>query len=345
MALTTRRGTNAITAVVVALLMVIGIPTAAWADSNDDLTAVDSTLSTAVDAFISVYSDQTTSNEEVLAAAQTFTSDAQTAQTDFQSIADATDGDVARFAGRFADESGKMADASTAIADAFTSQDSTALTQAETDLGAAFDAYDATADEYNTYLKTAGDPSYIGWLIVLIVAVVLLILALLFALLTRKQTGLLPATENKKGKVQQASLKRLRWMVVLWAAVFVIGAAVPFFQVVFAQPDASGNYTYRVFWYPLAAGALLTIFSVVQYFRAAARVRREGSAEPFDPNAPLQPAPAQPAAEQPVPAYGGAPVPPAAAPAQPAAAPAQPATAPQAPPVSGPTDAPVEPTH
>lgn len=62
---------------------------------------------------------------------------------------------------------------------------------------------------------------------------------------------------------------------------FVVGAAIPFVQVAFAQPDASGNYTYRVFWYPLAAGVILTIVGVVQYFVAASQVRKNGSAEPI----------------------------------------------------------------
>ncbi len=272
----TRRGAIAILA---ALLLVVSAPLPAWADSNDDVLAVYDTLAGEMDAFGRVYSDQSTSEEAVIAAAQKFQKAAAAAQTDYQRIADDTDnGDAAKYAGEFATESGDIAAASGHIADAFTGRDSTALGSAESDLNAALTAYQHTADDYAAFLKTTGDPSYVAWLIVLIVAVVYFAVTLLFAALTRRQSGLLPATVDKKGRLQQSSLKRLRWMVVLWAAVFVAGAAIPFFQVVFAQPDASGNYTYRIAWYPLAGGAILSVVGVVRYLRAAATVRREGSA-------------------------------------------------------------------
>lgn len=289
------RTRRSIVVIIAGILLALGSPAVAWADATDDLVAVDENLSAALDDFIAVYSDQSTSTEEVTAAADAFEDASTSAQQDFRDIADAEGGDIARFAGQFADEAGDMSTATNAISAAFAAQDPAALTQAENDLQAAFDAYDKTADEYNTYLKTAGDPSYVGWLILLIVAVVFLVLALLFALLTRKQTGLLPAKADKKGNLQQSSLARLRWMVVVWAGLFVVGAAIPFFQVAFAQPDASGNYTYRVFWYPLAAGAILTIVGVVQYFIAAGRVRREGSAEPIGGAVPSEYAPMTPA--------------------------------------------------
>lgn len=274
------RGRSLIAAAV-GLVLALGATAPAWADSNDDLVAVDSRLGDAVTVFSDVYQDSSASNEDVTAAAETFSKAAGTAQTDFQSVADKSDGQVAAFAAQFATEAGDMSKAAADIADAFKAQDSAALTAAETALGTAVNAYDKSVGEYNTYLKTVGDPAYIGWLILLIVAVVLLVLALLFALLTRKQTGLTAAKADRKGNLRQSSLKRLRWMVVLWAAVFVVGAAIPFFQVAFAQPDASGNYTYRVFWYPLAAGAILTVVGVVQYFVAASQVRKNGSADPI----------------------------------------------------------------
>ncbi|MFT3799158.1 hypothetical protein [Microbacterium sp.] len=275
-----------IAAIVAGMLLALGAGTPAWADSNDDLVAVDARLSTAVNSFADVYTDQSTTEDQVVTAAQTLQSEAETAQSDFATIAqDAGDATIAGFANEFATEAGDMATAAGDIVQAFADQDSSALTAAEDALNTALGDYQATADKYNQYAPTVSDPAFVLWLIVLIVAVVFLILALLFALLTRKQEGLLPAKVDKKGNVQQASLKRLRWMVVLWAGLFVVGAAIPFFQVIFAQPDASGAYTYRVFWYPLAAGAVLSVVGVVQYFVAAARVRREGSAAAHDPNA------------------------------------------------------------
>lgn len=353
------RGRSLIAAAI-GLVLALGATAPAWADSNDDLVAVDSRLGDAVTVFSDVYQDSSASNEDVTAAAETFSKAAGTAQTDFQAVADKSDGEVSTFAAQFASEAGDMSKAAADIADAFKAQDSAALSTAESALGTAVDAYDKSADDYNTYLKTVGDPAYIGWLILLIVAVVLLILALLFALLTRKQTGLTQAKADRKGNVRQSSLKRLRWMVVLWAAVFVVGAAIPFFQVAFAQPDASGNYTYRVFWYPLAAGAILTIVGVVQYFVAASQVRKNGSAEPIgapdqgtpgvayapvDGQPPLAPPVGQPYTGQPYAGQPYAPAPPQAPGYQPQPPVYEAPTAPQPPVYESPSapQAPAEP--
>ena len=341
-----------VAAVVAGVMLAVGASGPAWADSMDDLIAVDTSLSAAVDTFATVYSDQTASNEDAAAAAETFQTAAESAQTEFQSIADeAADTELAGYAEDFAGEAGDMAVAAGDIVGAFDAEDPDALSQAETDLSAAMDAYSASADEYNAYLATVPvspltDPAFVGWLIVLAVAVVFLILALVFALVTRKHQGLLPAKPDKKGAMQQTSLKRLRWMVVLWAGVFVVGAAIPFFQVAFAQPDENGEYTYNVFWYPLAAGVVLSIVGLVQYFIAAATVRREGSAPLYDPHAPfpvaadgapvptVPVAPAANAAGIPVPVAApapGAPMPPAPVLAAPVGAPAAPVGAPAAP--------------
>ena len=302
-----KRARLGLVAVVAGLLLLVGAAAPAWADSADDLIAVDQTLGAAVDAFGAVYSDQSATLDDVTAAADAFTAAANTAQSDFSRIADGADTTVAGFATTFADHSGTMAAASDDISAAIAAQDGDALTQGENDLNAAMEAYSATVDEFNGYLKTAGDPTYIGWLIVLIVAVVLLVLALIFALLTRKQEGLLQPKADKKGNVTQSSLRKMRWMVVLWAGLFVVGAAITFFQVAFAEPDANGEYSFRIFWYPLAAGAILTVVSVVQYFIAASKVRAQGSAVAYDPADPAtHGALAQGVGYQPVPPFDGA---------------------------------------
>lgn len=295
------RARVAVAAVVAGVMLATGASGAAWADSTDELIAVDTSLSASVDAFATAYSDQTASNEDVASAAETFQTAAESARTGFQSIADeATDSELAGYAEDFASAADDMATAAGDIVSASGAPDSDALSRAETDLSAALDAYSASADEYNAYLATAPlspltDPVFVGWLIVLVVAVAFLLAALVFALVTRKHQGLLPAKPDKKGVMQQMSLTRLRWMVVLWAGVFVVGAAIPFFQLVFAQPNAKGEYSYSVFWYPLAAGAALSIVSLVQYFIAAATVRREGSAPLHDPTVPFPPAAEAPA--------------------------------------------------
>ncbi|MFE6736097.1 hypothetical protein [Microbacterium sp. NPDC057650] len=324
-----------IIAILAAMALALGAAAPASADEADDVLAADKALGTSLTTFSDALNDQSATAEDIQAAAETFQSEAEAAQKEFQALADGNSG-VAEYAKDFAKDAGEMADAAGAIADGITNQDQAALTEADAKMSDALDDYDATADKLNEYLKTAGDPTYMGWLIVLIVAVVFLILALLFALLTRKQQGLLPAKADKKGNIQQSSLKKLRWMVVLWAAVFVVGAAIPFFQIVFAQPDASGQYEIRIFWYPLAIGVVLSIVGVIQYFIAAGKVRREGSAAAYDPNDPSTFGAVQgegfsrvPPAEsyQPVPPgyeAQGTPVPPAPAQAADATAPAAP---------------------
>ena len=329
-----KRARLGLVAVVTGLMLIVGAAAPAWADTADDLIAVDAALGVAVDAFGTVYSDQSTSVGEVAAAADVFTEAANTAQSEFLRIGDGGDA-VAGYATKFAAHSGDMAAASDAISSALVAQDGGALTQGENELNAAMEAYSATVDEFNGYLKTAGDPTYLGWLIVLIVAAVLFVLALIFALLTRRQEGLLQPKADKKGNITQSSLKKMRWMVVLWAGLFVVGAAITFFQVAFAEPDANGEYSFRIFWYPLAAGAVLTVVSVVQYFIAASKVRAQGSAVAYDPADPAtHPSIAQAEGYQPVPQFDatvpGAPAAPTvpgapAAPAVPAAPQVQPA--------------------
>jgi hypothetical protein len=68
-----------VAAVVTGVLLAVGASVPAWADSMDDLLAVDTSLSAAVDAFATVYSDQSASNEDAAAAAETFQTAAESA--------------------------------------------------------------------------------------------------------------------------------------------------------------------------------------------------------------------------------------------------------------------------
>ncbi|WP_181905781.1 hypothetical protein [Microbacterium bovistercoris] len=332
-----------IVTILAGLLIAVGAAVPASADTTDDLIAVDDTLTTAASTFYDAYSDQSAPVEDVVAAADAFAAAAEKAESDYKQVADSASGQFADYANAFSGEAGDMAEAASGISAAISAEDQAALGQAETDFNAALDAYNTTVDEYNEFLETApearmADPTVGLWLVILIISVVFLILTLVFALLTRKQEGLLPAKADKKGNVQQPSLKKLRWMVVLWAGVFVVGAAIPFFQVMFAPPEQT---TYTIFWYPLAAGVILSIVGVVQYFMAAAKVRREGSAQAYDPNDPstlgtaqgegFVPVPPAPGDQPAPPAYQaqGAPVPPAPA-ASPAPAPVADAPAPAA---------------
>ncbi|WP_169566263.1 hypothetical protein [Microbacterium luticocti] len=323
-----RRARVLVIAVMAAIVLAVGAGAPAWADSTSDMTQIDTQLGKAMDTFTAVYGDSSASLSDAEAAARDFEKAAAKAQKDFQRVADGEQNkDLAAYGTKFAGIAGDMASAAKGIG-ALSTQDESALSKAESAMNDAIDAYSSTADEYNEFIKTlpanpTNDPAFVLWLTVLIVGVVYLLLTLLFALLTRKQQGLLPAKVDKKGTVQQASLSRLRWMVVLWAGVFVVGAAIPFVQVIVAEMSTTGEYTYRVFWYPLAIGAALSVIGLVQYFVAAAKVRREGSAQPHDPSA-------MPADGMPVPVGpDGVPVAPAgtAAPPAYAVAPGQPAPA------------------
>lgn len=290
-----------VVAVIAGLMMIIGAAAPAMADTNDDIIAVHDELAAAGDTF---FADQSTEFEGAIAAVEAFKTAAETAQGKYDSIAkSSSDTGAAAFAKEFAGETGEMASAADALIAAFKAQDQGAAQKSQNDLNAAFESYDKSADKYNEYLKTAGSPDYIVWLIVLIIAIVFLVLALVFALLTRKQEGLLDPKVDKKGKVTQGSLKKLRWMVVLWAAVFVVGAAIPFVQILFAKPGD----TYRIFFYPLILGVILSIVGVIQYFVAASKVKKQGSAAAYDANDPsTHGALAQSLNYQPVPPVDGA---------------------------------------
>lgn len=270
--------------------LAFGAVVPAAADAIDDAITVDQQLRSAATTFADVYSDPSASEYDAAAAAADFQRAAVSAQFDFEQIAARTEyAALAAQVDELADITGDMGGAGSDIADALNAQDAEALAEAESDLSTAMDAYDAASASYNDLLAALpvsplDDPTFTAWLTVLIIAIAFLLLAVAFAVLTRKQEGLLPPKTDRKGNVSQLSLARLRMMVVVWAGLFVVGAAIPFLQVAFAQPDADGVITYRVFWYPLAVGAVLTVIGVVQYFRGAAKVRSEGSAAPYSPD-------------------------------------------------------------
>lgn len=357
-------------AILALLVLAVGAAAPASADTVDRMVQLDTQFGADVKSFIDSYSDQSAPPEALAIVAQKFELSARNTSDAYSRIADSADnGELAGMAKEFSAAAGDMATAAETLKTALPNQDQAAVTEAEGQMQTAFERYTANVDAFNAYAETIPDPSYVGWLIALIVAVVLLVLALLLAVFSRKHIGLLAPKADRKGRVTQASLSKMRWMIVLWAAVFVVGAAIPFLQVVFAEPDASGHYTYRVFWYPLVIGALLTVASAVQYFVAAAKVRNQGSALPYDPANPathpnaagageymavpqdpaVNPAaPGVPLADgaplpQSVPGPQGAPLPPGApvsqgaplppgAPVPPAAPPAPPTTGPDAPP-------------
>ncbi len=271
---------GAITAAV-AILIGLGGASPALADTRDDVVTADSSLEDAVNAYLKVVNDSTTSSDDVDAAGQTFIAAATTAQGEFSSVA-ATDSDatIKGYASDFATDAGKLIADVQAVSKALASQDETAFDQASTDFNSTIDAYQSTGDAYNQYLEdnpiASGDPMYAFWLVLLIVAAVVFVAVALLVIATRGRNGALPAKTQRNGAVRQTTLLGLRRGLLVYAGLFLVGAAVPFIQ--YWWMEHHGGDHYYIFWYALGAGGVLTVVFLIRYFLAMAKVRREGSA-------------------------------------------------------------------
>lgn len=343
-------------AAALAVLIGLGAAAPAFADTRDDLIAADESLTDYVNSFLDVVNDSSTSVEDVADAAQTFISDAQDSEAQFTQVADKeSDATVKGYAQDFASDTDDMITGAGEMSDAITAGDEDQYTDAVDDFNDAIDAYKSSADAYNQYIEdnplASGDPLYALWLVLLIVAVALLIATILFAVLLRNHHGALPPKPSRNGVVRQTTLRGLRRNLVIYAAIFVVGAAIPFVQYWIQAHNSDGDGTYFIFWYPLLAGVLVIVFAI-QYVITALKVRSNGSA-------PLLGDPAYGQSFGPVPGLPGGPVGPAvpyqapgtAVPppyAAPGAAPQAPFTPPTAPPPytpapTAPASAPVPP--
>ncbi len=274
------RTRHSIIGIVTALLLVIGIAAPAAADTRDDMISTDETLGRAYEDAIDVFNSSTSTAEDVVQALGDFATQAQQAATDYRGYATSGDAAMSGFSTRLATASDGMATAANDIVAALNAEDQTAYGDSIDALNQASDDYSATADEFNQYLAdnpiASGDPMYVLWFVLLIVSILFLLGAIAIFILGRKQQGALAAKTDRKGNTSQATLKGMRWGLLGLAALFVVGAAIPFVQYWIIAHD--GGSEYRVFWYPLAIGGVGTIVMAIRYFMAVAKVRREGSA-------------------------------------------------------------------
>jgi len=323
----------------VAVLIGLGSAAPAFAASQDDLSAADSQLGDAVDTLIDVVNASSSTADDIVSGVDAFVTDAQDVADQFQQAADsASDASIKGFSNDFAAETRSLITAAQDLSTSVKNQDQTAYGNAIDDFNAAADAYSATADEYNQYLEdnpvASGDTVYGIWFTLLIIAIVLLIASIVFAVVAKRHQGALPPKTGKDGKTKQTTLAGLRRNLIIWSAVFVVGAAIPFVQYWILVHN--GGDSYYIFWYPLAAGAILFVVSVVQYLVATVRIRANGSA-PLLADAPPAAVPGTTTLGPTL--SGGAQPADTAAPAAPAA-PAPEAPAPEAAPAPQPTTPP-----
>jgi len=272
---------RAVVASAVAVLIGLGGAAPAFASSQDDLSAADSQLGDAVDTLIQVVNDGSSSADDIVAGVDAFVPEAQDVADQFQQVADeASDASIKGFSSDFAAETRSLITAAQDLSTSVTNQDQTAYGQAIDEFNDASDAYSATADDYNQYLEdnpvASGDTVYGIWFALLVIAVVLLAAAIVFAIVAKRHQGALPPKTGKDGKPRQTTLAALRRNMIIWSAVFVVGAAIPFVQYWILVHN--GGDSYYIFWYPLAAGAILLVVSVVQYIIATVKIHANGSA-------------------------------------------------------------------
>lgn len=274
------RARVAVRAAILGVLLATGAGGAASASETPDVVDVDATLGEAVDAFMTAYSDESVSVADVGAAARTFQSAAQSAAKSYRDIAARTpDRRRADYSSQLANHTTAWANAAGDMHHAIAVGDEPAMRAAESDFQAAAERYSGTANDYNKYVETSrsvpsSDATFAFWLSLLVIGAAYLTFTVLFAVLARKKHGALPPKTLKNGRVRQTTLKRLRYAMVLWGAVFFVGALIPFVQVLIASRRTAGDYHYVFFWYPLVLGVIFSVITIVRYLRGSAQVRR-----------------------------------------------------------------------
>jgi hypothetical protein len=170
----------------------------------------------------------------------------------------------------------RMANAIDGMADAWAAGDSSAYVAASDDFDKAQSELASAGEAYDEYVANnpldSGDTLYILWFGLLLLSVVCLVVALIINALTRKQHG----TTMRGNK--QVSLKDVRRNILVGAGIFVVGAAIPAAQYWWGMthPNADGSFTYYIFWYPLAIGAILFVASAFQYVVVYAKIKKTG---------------------------------------------------------------------
>ncbi|MDR2374721.1 MAG: hypothetical protein LBD77_11680 [Bifidobacteriaceae bacterium] len=174
----------------------------------------------------------------------------------------------------------------TTFSNALLNYDDAGLMDSQDQMDAALARLEAAEIAYDTYMEehpmAAGDTMWFLWTGLLALSV----LCLVFAVVMWLKQG--------RSQFQSPAVKSARRNLLLSAALFAVGAAIPAVQYWTTEPGGE----YWIFWYALVVGAIWFVFSVPRFFGAAKKAKQAALAP-----AP-EPAPgAYPSAEAYPPAY------------------------------------------
>jgi hypothetical protein len=183
----------------------------------------------------------------------------------------------------------RVATVGDALATALENDDESAYAVAYSDLEAATTDLESAGEAYDKYLKDnpleSGDTTYAIWYIVLIASLACLAIALIVFFVCKNQHGTVHKGEfDKNGKSKETTLKNLRKSILVAAVIFVIGAAIPAVQYYIAihSVQSGEEFTYYIFWYPLAVGAFMFITALPNYFFQLSKLKKSGELKNAD---------------------------------------------------------------
>lgn len=107
----------------------------------------------------------------------------------------------------------------------------------------------------------------------LTLAILCLVATIIFAFVSRSRHGDL-STKDKDGK--EISLKNVRRNIVVGAAILVLGVAIPAAQYWWGMthPNADGSFTYKIYFWPIAFGAVLFATAIVSYISTYSKIKK-----------------------------------------------------------------------
>jgi hypothetical protein len=237
-------------------------------------------LVNAVDRFVDNFEVAET-DAQATAATLALQSTMSLVRTNFEAAAESADNnDLKKYATEFATLAERFSVAAGQMNQAFIDADDTAY-----DVAVA--AYNATLEDYNNKISSynkliadnplaSGDSTYILWFAVLALSVVCLVVAVVIFAAGRNQFGTIPGSED--GKKKPVSLKMIRRNILIGAAIFLVGAAIPAVQYYIAVHNVQygERFDYYIFWYPLAIGVIMFVFNLFKYFITYAKLKKAG---------------------------------------------------------------------
>ena len=262
---------------IVAVLTLAFAAAPVFASTSDDLSAADRGLANVMETLVSDMS-RAENVSDLDQPITNFRTSAKYVKDEFARITREAKSDGWRqIAGKMAQAVDDMLSATADLQSAITAQDQTAYVAASNKFNTAVNDYEQAAKDANEYAINhpldGGNTGWALWVVMLAVSVVCLVGALVANFLTRNQHGVI---KEKDGKT--FSLKQVRRNILIGAAVFVLGAAIPTAQYYYGMyhADAYGRFTYTIFWYPLVIGVVLFVLSAVQYVMSFFKLKQAG---------------------------------------------------------------------